>query len=60
MTNNLTPLFDAWLDAKNTEQSANRRRVAIEKEICAALSTKTEGSLTHEIDGYKVKLTPVY
>ena len=54
---NLTPLFDAWLDAKNTEQSANRRRLAIEKEITNALSTKNEGSITHEIDGYKVTLT---
>ena len=57
MTNNMTPLLDAWIEAKATEQGANRRRLEIEKEITSALETKKEGAITHEVGGYKVTLT---
>jgi len=54
---NIDALARDWLEAKSDEQKANARRMAIEKEITAALEAKDEGSITHNLDGYKVTLT---
>ena len=54
---NVTGLAQSWLDAKAQEEAANKRRLAIEAELCEALETKGEGSITHDVGGYKVTLT---
>lgn len=54
---NITTLARDWLDAKSAEQDAQKRRYAIEAQMAQALETKTEGAITHKLDGYKVTLT---
>lgn len=54
---NIDALARDWLEAKSDEQKANTRRLAIEKELTAALEAKDEGSITHKLDEYKVTLT---
>lgn len=46
-----------WMDAKNEEIAANKRRLALEEELLSFLTTKTEGSESHQIGPYKVTLT---
>lgn len=46
-----------WMDAKNEEIAANKRRVEIEEELLSFLTSKTEGSESHQIGPYKVTLT---
>lgn len=46
-----------WMDAKNEETAANKRRLALEEELLSFLTTKTEGSESHQIGPYKVTLT---
>ena len=54
---NIEALARDWLDAKRAETEAQQRRVAIEAQLAAALEVKDEGSITHNLDGYKVTLT---
>lgn len=54
---NIDALARDWLEAKKQEQEANQHRLNIEKELTSALSAKDEGSITHNLDGYKVTLT---
>lgn len=54
---NIDALARDWLESKSDEQKATTRRLAIEKEITAALEAKDEGSITHKLDEYKVTLT---
>ena len=46
-----------WMDAKNEEIAANKRRIEIEEELLSFLTSKTEGSESHQIGPYKVTLT---
>jgi len=57
MTDNVSTLARDWLMAKSKEAAANRRRLLIEEQIISAFEVKSEGSITHQIDGYKVTLT---
>jgi len=54
---NIESLARDWLEAKRAEGQANRQRLAIEKEIADALEVKSEGSITHTLENYKVTLT---
>jgi len=61
MSSNVTGLCGAWLEAKRREDEAIEARRKIEKEITEALDAKTEGSITHKVEPYKVTLTqPIY
>lgn len=57
MTTNTSALARDWLDAKSQEEAARKRRYEIEAELTDALDAKDEGSITHDLDGYKVTLT---
>jgi hypothetical protein len=46
-----------WMDAKNEEIAANKRRIEIEEELLSFLTSKTEGSESHQVGSYKVTLT---
>jgi hypothetical protein len=46
-----------WMDAKNEEIAANKRRVEIEEELLSFITSKTEGSESHQVGPYKVTLT---
>ena len=46
-----------WMDAKNEETTANKRRIEIEEELLLFLTVKTEGSESHQVGPYKVTLT---
>ena len=46
-----------WMDAKKEEIAANKRRLEIEEEILSHLTSKDEGSESHQIGPYKVTLT---
>ena len=54
---NIDGLAADWLSAKAEEQAANMRRLAIEKELTAALEAKDEGSITHTLETHKVTMT---
>jgi hypothetical protein len=44
--------------AKATEAAANKARVAIEEQLIAALGSRPEGAVTHELtNGFKVTVT---
>lgn len=47
----------AWLAAKNAETLANTQRIAIDVEILKHFKAKDEGTITHNLDGFKVTLT---
>jgi hypothetical protein len=57
MNSNVAALARDWLEAKADEAKAQEKRLAIEDQITSALKAKTEGSVTHKIEGYKVTLT---
>ena len=58
---NIEGLCGGWLEAKRREDEARRSRIEIENQISVALEKKTEGSITHKLDHYKVTLTqPIY
>jgi hypothetical protein len=57
MKDNVSALARDWLDAKSEETAANKKRLIIEKQLTQALDAKSEASITHEIEGYKVTLT---
>tara|TARA_R110000868_G_scaffold45282_10_gene150393 strand:- start:652 stop:1056 length:405 start_codon:yes stop_codon:yes gene_type:complete len=46
-----------WMDAKNEEVSANKRRIEIEEEVLSFLTSKIEGAESHQVGPYKVTLT---
>lgn len=46
-----------WMDAKNKEIDANKKRSEIEEELLGLLTSKDEGSTSHQIGPYKVTLT---
>ena len=46
-----------WMDAKNQEVAANKRRLELEEELLSHLTAKTEGSESHQVGPYKVTLT---
>ena len=46
-----------WMDAKNEEIAANKRRLELEEELLSFITSKTEGSESHQIGPYKVTLT---
>jgi hypothetical protein len=54
---NIEALARDWLEAKRAEGQANRKRIAIEKQIAEALDVPSEGSKTHTLDNFKVTLT---
>jgi hypothetical protein len=53
----ITDLVEKYLEAKADEAKAERRRVELGILIAAALGKPDEGSKTHAIDGYSVKVT---
>jgi len=55
--NNTAALARDWLDAKRAETEAQARRYKIEAQLAEAFETKTEGAITHKIEGYKITLT---
>jgi len=57
MTDNVTPLARAWLDAKRAETAAQEQRYKIEAELAKVFDVPAEGSKTHKIDGFKVTVT---
>lgn len=57
MTTNIDGLARDWLEAKASEQEAQKRRYGIEAEIAKALETKSEGAITHKLEEHKVTLT---
>ena len=46
-----------WMDAKNEEVAANKRRIEIEEEVLSFLTSKIEGAESHQVGPYKVTLT---
>lgn len=46
-----------WLQAKQDEQAANRRRLEIEAHIIASLGCPEDASRTHTLNGFKVTTT---
>lgn len=56
-TTNTAALARDWLEAKRQEALAQAKRITIEDALTAALDAKSEGSITHSLDGYKVTLT---
>lgn len=60
-TSNIEGLCGGWLEAKRREDEARKSRIEIENQISVALEKKTEGSITHKLQHYKVTLTqPIY
>lgn len=54
---NIEALCASWLEAKQEEAAANKKRLAIEAQITEALDVPGEGSKTHSLDHFKVTLT---
>lgn len=54
---NIDTLARDWLEAKRAEAEAQKRRYAIEAQMCEALEVPDEGSKTHKLDRYKVTVT---
>lgn len=54
---NVADVASDWMDAKNEETAANKRRLEIEEELLFHLTAKTEGSESHQVGPYKVTLT---
>ena len=46
-----------WIRAKQEETAANKRRVALEKQIAGLVEVPDEGSKTHSLDNYKVTVS---
>jgi hypothetical protein len=60
-SSNVEGLCGAWLEAKRREDEARKSRIEIENQISVALEKKTEGSITHKLEHYKVTLSqPIY
>ena len=54
---NIDGLASEWLEVKAEEKLIVARRHAIEAQITEALEAKSEGSITHKLDLFKVTLT---
>jgi len=54
---NLDILAADWLVIKAEETALTKKRHAIEEQIAAALEVKSEGSISHKLDGHKITLT---
>ena len=54
---NIDGLASEWLEVKAQEKLIIARRHAIEAQITEALEAKSEGSITHKLDLFKVTLT---
>jgi len=54
---NIDGLASEWLEVKAEEKLIIARRHAIEAQITEALEAKSEGSITHKLDLFKVTLT---
>jgi len=54
---NVSALAREWLEAKTAETKAQKLRYSIEAQLAEALEVKSEGAITHNIEGYKVTLT---
>ena len=54
---NLDILAADWLSIKAEETALTAKRHAIEEQIAAALEVKSEGSISHKLDGHKITLT---
>ena len=54
---NLDILAADWLVIKAEEKALTAKRHAIEEQIAAALEAKSEGSISHKLDGHKITLT---
>jgi len=54
---NLDILAADWLVIKAEETALTKKRHAIEEQIAAALEAKSEGSISHKLDGHKITLT---
>lgn len=46
-----------WLEAKEAEAAATARRREIEDQMIAELGEQKEGSHTHKLDGFAIKIT---
>ena len=53
---NIDGLASEWLEVKAEEKLIIARRHAIEAQITEALEAKSEGSITHKLDLFKVTL----
>lgn len=61
INSNVEALCGGWLEAKRREAEAIKARHQIEEQLTQALEVKSEGSLTHKLEHYKVTLTqPIY
>ena len=61
LKSNIEGLCGGWLEAKRREDEARKSRIEIENQISVALEKKSEGSITHKLNHYKVTLTqPIY
>ena len=54
---NIDGFASEWLEVKAEEKLIIARRHAIEAQITEALEAKSEGSITHKLDLFKVTLT---
>jgi chaperonin cofactor prefoldin len=54
---NIDGLASEWLEVKAEEKLIIARRHAIEAQITEALEAKSEGSITHKLELFKVTLT---
>lgn len=54
---NIVAMCNDWIIAKREEQAAQKRRHAIEAQLSQAFEVKTQGAITHRVEGYKVLLS---
>lgn len=50
-------IFQEWLDAKRTEDTAKAKRLEIEAQIVQMVGVKDEGVTAYEDDAFKIKTT---
>jgi len=56
MSKTLEQLCAELMSAKQAEASANELRVSIEKQLLAITGTPEEGSITRDVDSYKIHI----
>lgn len=54
---NENELYQSWLDAKELENKAKEKRLAIEEQIAHIIGVKDDGVTSHTTDLFKVKTT---
>lgn len=57
MLTDLNTLAAHWLNAKQAEEAAREKRVAIERDIVAMTGAREEGAETHKTDRYAIAVT---